>query len=131
VWLLPSPRVIFDVNTLVFAATAILVGFQAIMFAVFTKVFAITEGLLPDDFRLKKLVSHINLEVGLIVGSTLLLVGIAGSIYAFGIWGAHFFGSLDTSKTMRIVIPSVTCLALGFQIILSSFFLSVLGLKRR
>jgi hypothetical protein len=131
VWLLPGPRVIFDVNTLLFAATAILVGFQAMMFAVFTKVFAISEGLLPDDFRLKRLVSHINLEVGLILGSTLLLVGIAGSIYAFGIWGAHFFGSLDTSKTMRIVIPSVTCLALGFQIILSSFFLSVLGLKRR
>ncbi len=131
VWLLPGPRVIFDVNTLLFAATAILVGFQAIMFAVFTKVFAISEGLLPDDFRLKRLVSHINLEVGLIVGGTLLLVGIAGSIYAFGIWGTHFFGSLDTSKTMRIVIPSVTALALGFQIILSSFFLSVLGLKRR
>jgi glycosyltransferase involved in cell wall biosynthesis len=130
-WLLPGPRVIFDINTLLFAATAIIVGFQAATFAVFTKMFAISEGLLPDDFRLKKFTRYINLEIGLIIGGTLLLMGIAGSIYAFSSWGAHLFGPLDPSKTMRIVIPSVTCLALGFQVILSSFFLSVLSLKRR
>jgi glycosyltransferase involved in cell wall biosynthesis len=130
-WLLPGPKVIFDVHTLLFAATAIIIGFQAVTFAVFTKVFAINEGLLPEDFRLNRLFRYINLEIGLIVGATLLLIGIAGSIYALGIWEANLFGPLDPSKTMRIVIPAITCLALGFQIILSSFFLSVLRLKRR
>lgn len=130
-WLLPGPKVIFDINTLLFAATAIIVGFQAITFGVFTKIFAISEGLLPEDFRLKRFVRHINLEIGLIVGITILLAGIAGSIYAFEIWENQLFGPLDPSRTMRIVIPSVTCIALGFQIILSSFFLSVLMLKRR
>lgn len=130
-WLLPGPKVIFDINTLLFAATAVIVGFQAITFGVFTKVFAISEGLLPEDFRLKRFVRYINLEVGLMVGITILLAGVVGSIYAFGIWENKLFGPLDPSQTMRIVIPSVTCLALGFQIILSSFFLSVLMLKRR
>ncbi|OKH24875.1 dolichol-P-glucose synthetase [Hydrococcus rivularis NIES-593] len=131
IWLLPGPRGLFDIHTLLFAATAILVGFQAVLFAVFTKIFAISEGLLPEDPRLNRLFRYIDLEKGLIVGSLLLLAGIGGSIYAFGIWGTQDFGVLDPTKTMRIVIPAVTSLSLGFQIVLSSFFLSVLGLKHR
>ena len=130
-WLLPGPRGIFDIHTLLFAATAIIVGFQAVAFAVFTKVFAISEGLLPEDRRLDRVFRYINLEKGLIVGGAFLLIGIAGSIYSFSAWEANLFGPLEPSQTMRIVIPSVTCLALGVQMIFSSFFLSVLGLKRR
>jgi glycosyltransferase involved in cell wall biosynthesis len=126
-WLLPHPRV----HTLLYLSTAIIIGFQAVIFALFTKVFAISEGLLPEDRRLNRVLRYINLEVGLIVGSLLLLVGIVGSMYAFGVWEANSFGSLNPSQMMRIVIPVETCLALGFEIILSSFFLSILGLKRR
>jgi len=134
-WLLPGPRTIgsvtFDVHTLLYAAMAIVVGFQAIIFAVFTKIFAISEGLLPEDPLWNKLFRGINLEVGLIVGSILLLTGVTWSIYAFGGWGMRAFGPLDPSKTLRIVIPAGTSLTLGCQIVLSSFFLSILGLRRR
>ena len=134
-WLLPGKRVIggvgLDVHTLSYAAMAIVIGFQAIAFAVCTKVFAISEGLLPEDPRLTRLFRYITLEVGLAVGTTLLLIGLAGSLYAVGAWGARSFGGLDPKTTLRIVIPAVTALTLGCQIILSSFFLSVLGLKRR
>jgi len=134
-WLLPAPRTVgrvtFDVHTLVYAAMSILVGFQAITFAVFTKVFAISEGLLPEDPRLNKVFRWITLEVGLIVGGIVALIGIVGSIYALGIWGERSFGSLDPFQMLRTVIPAVTCLTLGCQIIFSSFFLSVLGLRRK
>ncbi len=126
-WFLPTPRV----HTLLYSSAAIIIGFQTVTFAVFTKAFAISEGLIPEDTRLKRVFRYINLEVGLIIGATLWLIGMAGSIYAFNTWKANLFGELDTENTMRIVIPSVTSLALGFQIIFSSFFLSVLGLKRR
>lgn len=126
-WFLSSPRV----HTLLYSATAIIIGFQIMTFAIFTKVFAITERLLPEDRRLKRMFRYFSLEVGLILGGILLLMGTFGSIYAFSTWEATSFGSLDPATTMRIVIPSVTCLALGFQVIFSSFFLSVLGLKRR
>jgi glycosyltransferase involved in cell wall biosynthesis len=129
-WLLPGPRGVFDIHTLLYATTAIEIGFQSVTFAVFTKIFAITEGLLPQDRRLNRVFSYITLELGLIVGSILLLMGLAGSIYAFNIWESRSFGLLTPSQTMRVVIPSVTCLAIGFQSVLSSFFLSVLGLKR-
>ncbi|MBE9167806.1 glycosyltransferase [Pleurocapsales cyanobacterium LEGE 06147] len=126
-WLLPSPKV----HTLLYASTAIVIGFQIVTFALFTKVFAISEGLLPEDRRLRRVFKYFNLETGLIAGSILLLLGIVTSIYAFEIWEQSLFGPLDPAQMMRIVIPSVTCLGLGFQVIFSSFFLSVLGLKRQ
>lgn len=131
VWLLPGPQMVFDIHTLLFAATATIVGFQAVAFAIFTKVFAMREGLLPKDRRIYRLFRYITLEIGLLVGSLLLILGLMGSIYALRIWGANSFGPLDPTQTMRIAIPSVTAIALGFEIVLSSFFLSVLGLKRR
>jgi glycosyltransferase involved in cell wall biosynthesis len=134
-WLLPGPRAIgrvtFDVQTLLYAAVSVVIGFQAVVFAVFTKIFAISEGLLPEDPWLNKAFRFITLETGLVVGTTLLLIGLAGSLYAVGAWGVRSFGPLDASKTLRIIIPSVTSLTLGGQIVLSSFFLSVLGLRRR
>ncbi|MGF1478905.1 MAG: glycosyltransferase family 2 protein [Cyanophyceae cyanobacterium] len=126
-WLLQSPRI----HTLLYSSTAIFIGFQAVSFAVFTTVFAVSEGLLPEGRRLKRLFRYLNLELGLTVGSLILLLGIIGSVYAFVMWEQQLFGPLEPVNMMRIVIPAVTCLALGFQIILSSFFLSVLGLKRQ
>jgi glycosyltransferase involved in cell wall biosynthesis len=135
IWLLPGPRTVggvtFDVHTLLFAALAVLLGFQAVAFAVFTKVFAISEGLLPEDPRLTRIFRFVTLEVGLLVGILLTLAGLAGSLYSVGIWGAKSFGPLNAQETLRAVIPSVTCLALGVQIIFSSFFLSVLGMRRK
>ena len=134
-WLLPSERIIagihFDIHTLLFAAIAVIVGFQAVNFAVFTKIFAINEGLLPEDARLRRMMRAVSLEVGLIVGGLLMLIGIVGSIAALSGWGSRSFGPLDPTRTMRLVIPTVTALTLGFEIILSSFFLSILGMKRR
>ncbi|MGL4881783.1 MAG: glycosyltransferase family 2 protein [Waterburya sp.] len=124
--LLPSPKV----HSLLYSSTAMTIGFQIVTFALFTKVFGISEGLLPEDRRLNKLFNYLNLETGLITGCILLVMGTAASVYAFGIWGQHNFGSLNPAETMPIVIPGVTCLALGIQAIFSSFFLSILGLKR-
>jgi glycosyltransferase involved in cell wall biosynthesis len=134
-WLLPVPRVVagvtFDVHTLLYAAAAIIIGFQAILFAVFTKVFAISEGLLPPDKRLDSLFRYITLESGLIIASLLILAGLAGTAYAYWFWDQLSFGNLDPARTMRIVIPAVTALTVGCQTLFSSFFLSILGLRRR
>jgi glycosyltransferase involved in cell wall biosynthesis len=127
IWFMTQPRV----HTLLYSATALIIGFQIVSFAIFTKAFAISEGLLPEDRKLRRFLRYINLEVGLIIGLILFVLGIGGSLYALYIWNARLYGALDPAVTMRIVIPSVTALALGVQVIFSSFFLSVLGLKRR
>jgi len=134
-WLLPSPRTVgsvtFDVHTLVYAAAFVLLGFQAIAFACFTKIFAISEGLLPPDPALDKMFRYITLEVGLVIGGLMTALGFAASVYAVTGWETRHFGMLDYSHTMRIVIPAALFLMLGAQTIFASFFLSVLGLRRR
>ncbi len=134
-WLLPAPRslggVTFDVHTLVYAAAFVLLGFQAIAFACFTKIFAISEGLLPPDAALDKLFRYITLELGVAVGAVLTIAGFSASAYAVSAWGAQHFGMLDYSRTMRIVIPAALLLTLGAQTIFASFFMSVLGLRRK
>jgi glycosyltransferase involved in cell wall biosynthesis len=134
-WLLPAPRsignVTFDVHTLVYAAAFVLLGFQSIAFAVFTKLFAISEGLLPPDPLLDRLFRYITLEVGLLAGAFMMLGGLVTSVYAVGFWESRHFGALDYPHTMRIVIPAALFLILGVQTVFSSFFLSVLGLRRQ
>jgi len=121
-WLLPHPRVVggvtFDVQTLLFACIAIAIGFQAVLFSVLGKVFAWKEGLLPVGERFRKLLRYATLEVGLAFGLLCMLAGAAGSIYAFVRWTEVSFGPLDASRALRIVIPSLTALLLGAQIVL-------------
>jgi hypothetical protein len=124
-------RVHFDVHTLLFASLAIICGYQSVVFAVCTKVFAIAEGLLPMDRRLERAFRLIHLETGLVTGAAGVVFGVCLLGYAVNLWRVHAFGDLDYGLTMRWVIPGVTLTALGFQTILSSFFLSVLGLRRR
>jgi len=133
-WLLPGPRTIrgvgFDVHTLLYAFVSVMLGFQLVAFAIFTKVFAISEGLLPDDPRLNRFFRHITLETGLAVGALLIAAGVGGSIFAVSGWAGVRFGPLDVGHMLRVVMPAVFSLTLGVQIVCSSFFLSILGLRR-
>ena len=123
--------VTFAAHTLLFSCLAILVGAQTISFAVFAKVFAITEGLMPEDPRLSRLFEIFDLEKGLIAGAVALTAGIVLLGAAVGQWLDVDFGSLDYGYTMRWVIPGATLTALGVQVILSSFFVSILGTLRK
>ena len=122
--------VTFDAHTLLFASLAIICGYQAVLFAIFTKLFAISEGLLPPDRRLDRFTKIITLEVGLVVGAVATLAGLVLLGIAINSWRATGFGELDYADTMRIVVPGVTLTALGFQTILASFFSSVYGMRR-
>jgi hypothetical protein len=133
--LLPSAktvgRVTFDVHTMLYGAAFVLLGFQAVAFAIFTKRFAVLAGLFPPDPALDKIFRYVSLEVGLLVGTVLMFVGLGLSVYAVTLWGTKHFGMLDYSQTMRLVIPAALLLIVGAQTVFSSFFLSVLELRRR
>ena len=135
IWLIPGPRTIgsvtVDVHTLLYAAGFVLLGCQAAAFAIFTKLFAVMEGLHPPDPTLDPWFRYASLETGILLGALLIAAGLAISVYAVGLWGLLHFGPLDYSRTMRLVIPAVLFLILGVQTIFASFFLSVLGLRRK
>ena len=133
-WLLPKPGVVgnigFDIHTLLYAFVAIELGAQFVAFAIFTKVFAISVGLLPEDPRLNRVLRHVTLESGLIVGALLTVAGLGGSAVALSDWGRTSFGVLEPSRMLRLVLPSGFSLMLGVQVVCGSFFLSILGLRR-
>lgn len=134
-WIFTGPKEIggitFDIHTLLVASLSIIVGFQSLGFAFVSKVFAITEGLLPGSPGFMKLFKYFKLEIGLIFGFIPMLLGGIGILSVVLMWSERSFGPLNVSETIRIVIPSVTFLTLGFQTILTSFLLSMLGMKRQ
>lgn len=117
-----------DVHTLFFAAMAVLIGFQSVSFAVLTKVFAIQSGVLPEDPKVQRWFEWINLERGLAIGTMTAAAGLALSLRAVGLWGENSFGEMSPSYLLRWVIPGGLLLTLGCQMVLISFFLSILGL---
>ena len=120
-----------DAHTLLFASLAILCGYQSIVFAIFTKTFAIAEGLVPEDPRWMRFFKLLNLERGLVLAGLTLLGGLALLVIAVNQWMSVGFGRLDYADTMRLVIPGATLTALAVQTILSSFFVSILGTRGR
>jgi glycosyltransferase involved in cell wall biosynthesis len=121
----------FDAHTLLFASVFILCGYQSILFAVFTTTFAIRAGLMPEKPALMQFFRYAKLETGLVVGLLALAFGAGLLVSAVLKWQGLGYGLLDYPSTMRGVIPGVTLTALGFQTILSSFFISILGMGRR
>ncbi len=123
--------VTFDAHTLLFSSLFILLGYQSLLFAVFAKTFAISEGLLPENRRMTRFYEVVNLEKALIASVITLIVGVVLLGLAVNEWRIHDFGRLDYAHTMRFVIPGVTLTALSFQTILSAFFVSILGMRRK
>jgi glycosyltransferase involved in cell wall biosynthesis len=119
----------FNVGTLTVACMTVIVGFQLVAFAFFTKVFAIAEGLLPDDPKLTRVFKIFTLEKGIVLGLLVLLAGIVLLAHSVWIWRLNDYGLLDPSENLRRLIPAATLVVLGIQTIFSSFFMSALGLK--
>ena len=115
------------VDTLLVAGFISIAGYQVIVFAVFTKVFVIREGLHPAHLLLTRLYRHVRLETGLLIGAVMTLVGVVILVLAFTGWASKGFGTLNPAESMRAAIPGCVLLALGVQTIFASFFLSILG----
>lgn len=121
---------VLDVHTLLFAHLAALLGMEMVFFYVFAKVYAVTNNFLPESKTYDTIRRIFTLEKGLVIGLVILLSGLGLSGYSFFSWSDTGFGELDYTNTMRLVMPAVLLIAMGFQMILYSFFLSILSIKK-
>ncbi|HVV00064.1 MAG TPA: glycosyltransferase family 2 protein, partial [Verrucomicrobiae bacterium] len=119
----------FDTNTLLVAGMMMIVGFQILFFGVFTKLYCVARGLLPENRSFQNLMRIFSLERGILMGLFLGMAGAAFLATAILKWKAAGFGMISYPQSLRLVIPAVTCMTLGVQMIFSSFFLSILELK--
>lgn len=124
-------RISLDVDTLLYASAMIMIGFQSVIFAIYSKIFGITAGFLPKDSRLALLRRTFTLEAGIATGCVLIVAGLSGTFWGMAYWGGHSFGEVNPDHLLRIVAPSVLLMTLGIQTVLSSFFLSLLLMTDR
>ncbi len=130
-WIFFNPQLSWDIHTMLYASGAVMIGFQTVIFAVFSKTFAVHEKLLPTTPQIEKILQNITLEKGLIAGGIMVLLGLGGFIYSLIIWNDRIFFEAGITITMRLVIASVTLLVIGFQLIFSSFFFHMLKLNTK
>ncbi len=135
IWLLPHARMVgdvrFDVNTLVYAIACLLLGYHTVFFAVSAKVFAVTTGLLPNNPSFSRWFRLIKLETGLIVGGLTFIVSLLAAVWAVAYWEHSGYGPLRAEQMLRITLPSATGMVFGLETCFASFFLSMMGLRRR
>jgi hypothetical protein len=129
---LPGPlhigSIIFDVHSLLIGSLAMLVGSEILIFFILAKQYAINHGLLPEGQRFRSFRENVTLERSVLFGAILSLLGFSGTVASLWTWAATSFGHLDYSHTMRLLIPSVTLLAGGIQIMLASFLSGIMDL---
>ncbi len=132
--IIPGPLSIggvkLDVDTLAGTSALVIIGLQAILFAIFTSVYASNEGFLPPSAAVRRLLRVWTLERGITVGAVLGVAGVVGVVVSLVIWSGASFGHLPYDSVLRVVLPSATALIASCQLVLGTFFLSILGIRR-
>ena len=131
-WLLPgprhlTPRVVVDLHTMIFGMVFTLMGAQIMSVGLFAKTFSYSVRFDRNPRSLKRILRHVRLEHGLLLGAALSLLGFAGSARVLWQWASIGFGNLYET---RAVLFWSMWLFLGVQVIFASFFLSMLGISR-
>ena len=125
-------NIYFDIHSLVVIAFGIIVSFQVILFAIFSKIFSTNYGLIPEKENYKIWYRYFNLERGLIAGLILLLSGLLMLASTFIYWSHIQFGEVkNISSTFRRVVLGAVLSTLGIQIIFSSFIFRIIGIDTR
>lgn len=121
----------FDISTQLVAALSMIVGAQLVSLGIFAKTFAVSEGLMPSGSQLDRAGRSLQLEYGILAGLLVMAIGVGLLVWAVSLWADVGFGPISGLGVGRLVVAAVTIIILGFQTISASFFLGVLGLKRR
>jgi hypothetical protein len=131
--LLPGPFVIFgrafDIHLMVAGSLFSILGFQILSLGFYAKTYSLLEGFLKEDKVISFFQSHFNLEKGVLLGLVFLLIGLLANLYIF--WEWIIIKRFGTLNRVRLALIGSTFIVIGVQIIFSSFFLSILGLKRK
>jgi glycosyltransferase involved in cell wall biosynthesis len=114
----------FDVQTMVVAATALILGTQGAGLALVTRAYAARLELLPRSARLERLLDRFTLEWGVVLGALLGLAGVAAFVVALLVWRSTGYGRLQVDD-MRVPLAGMVLIVTGGQCVMVSFMLSL------
>ncbi|MFP4382069.1 MAG: glycosyltransferase family 2 protein [Candidatus Sumerlaeia bacterium] len=116
---------------LVCSSLLMIMGYQAVLFSFLANAFAAGEAFIPVDPLFLKIFRGLPIEKGLPIGLGIFLLGMALLIIITIRWLAGGMQPLGYDQTIRWIMPGFVLSALGFQTIMSGFFISILGLRRK
>lgn len=119
----------FSIHTLLYCACLIIIGLSILQMYIIVKVFAYNHDFLPKnqiDWNHK-----IKEDRIIALGAGIVMIGIVLSIIALETWKSFSMGDLNAEETMRIVIPAVLCLIVGFQSIFTGFIVGVMKIRTK
>jgi glycosyltransferase involved in cell wall biosynthesis len=123
--------VTFDVHTLFFAGTGLVLGYLAVCFGSIIRIFGMRERLLPEHKTLERLRLSPALEVGGGAGLLLIIGGLVQGAIALINWGAVGFGSLQTGELLRQVSMSSVLIMMGGITLMTALIMGFLALPTR
>ena len=115
----------WEIHTMLACIAATLVGAQVVQLGLFARTYALVH-LNEHDPLIDRLHSRMKLEYGLVLGFGLVLAGLVTVGIIFGEWAAGGFGGLGHAHATAL---GFTLFGLGVQVVLGSFFLSLLTMR--
>jgi glycosyltransferase involved in cell wall biosynthesis len=119
----------FDIHTMLYAAGALILGVQLVLFSLLARGVGVLKNVLPLSPPLAHFLRVFTLERGILLGLSLALAGFGLAVYSVLTWAHARLGALDPAAMMRVAIPSVTLMIAGTEVIFSSFLLEFIDVR--
>jgi len=124
-------NLVFDINSLFFSQTGMILGFISMILGLVVRVFAARENILAKDRFYYWLLNTPVLEFGGVIGLVLIIAGVFISVDLLSIWGAKDFGELQRGAFLRVVSFSTLLITFGGFGLISSLIMGFLALPIR
>lgn len=120
----------FDIHTLIVSGFFLIIGTQAISFALLAQRFGTAHQIMPPS-GFSWLLNSLTLERILVVAAALFLAGLAGLIASTLEWASTGFGPLEYSGMLRVILLSMTVMTIGAQLAFTAFLSSIVEIPTR
>lgn len=125
-----TSHVVLDIHSLLVACFSVLIGVQLVMFGALARRYQMLEGVLPPTANFQKFLLGLGLEPILQAALVIFLAGGAGAAYAVVEWAGSGFGPIHYYGLMRVLVLSLTGVAVAIQLAAAGFLASVFSLRR-
>ena len=124
-----TPSIELNIHTLIVSCFAVLIGAQLVAFGALAQRYAMVEGFLPAPANFQRLILGMTLEPLLRVAGVVMAFGFAGCIWAVAEWAHGSFGPIIYDSVLRVLVPSLTAVAVAAQLAATAFLTSLLTIR--
>ena len=124
-----TPSLELSIHTLIVSCFAVLIGAQFVSFGALAQRYAMVEGFLPPPANFQRLILGMTLEPLLRVAGVIGLLGLIGCGWAVTTWAGSGFGPITYDSVLRVLVPSLTAVAVAAQLSATAFLTSLLTIR--